>query len=90
MIDGWLRRRLMWYFRRRDVLDAHKRRDGSCRRCGACCIGCPGYNHNERSCRIYGMRPEICRRFPLTPEDIRHVSGCGFHFKEKPISAPVS
>lgn len=82
MKDGWLRRRIVWYLKRREVFEAHKGREGSCARCGACCSGCPFHDDKARACKVYRMRPDICRMFPLTPHDIRNVKTCGFRFKK--------
>ena len=82
MRDGWLRRRYMWYFRRKEVLDARERRSGECARCGKCCSLCIFHNPAAKACRIYKYRPEICRVFPLTHEDVENVPSCGFHFKK--------
>jgi len=35
-----------------------------------------------KACRIYGLRPDICRMFPLTPEDVRDAPTCGFSFRD--------
>ncbi|MFH0862007.1 MAG: YkgJ family cysteine cluster protein [Candidatus Altiarchaeota archaeon] len=82
MRDGWLRRRYMWYFRRKEVLDARERRAGECVRCGKCCSLCLFHNKKGSSCRIYRFRPAICRNFPLTAEDLERVSTCGYTFKK--------
>ena len=82
MKEGWLRRRYMWYFRRRMVKKFEESREGSCVRCGACCSGCLFYNEKGRFCRVYRHRPDICRAFPLTPEDIENVPTCGHSFRD--------
>jgi hypothetical protein len=82
MREGWFRRRWVWYFRRKEVLDAHKRREGGCARCGRCCRHCPFHDEKRGACRIYRMRPDVCRMFPLTPEDVKDIPTCGFRFKD--------
>ncbi|MFH1054827.1 MAG: YkgJ family cysteine cluster protein [Candidatus Altiarchaeota archaeon] len=82
MIDGWLRRRIVWYLRRHKVRETHSRREGRCVRCGACCNACPFYASKKGYCRVYKHRPNICRAFPLTPEDVRDARTCGFTFRK--------
>jgi Fe-S-cluster containining protein len=82
MKEGWLRRRYMWYFRRKEVLKATKKRTGACIRCGKCCSYCIFHDPKGKACRIYRWRPDICRNFPLTPEDVRDAPTCGYGFNK--------
>jgi hypothetical protein len=88
MKEGWLHRRYLWYLRRQKVLEARSRRSGACARCGRCCQHCPFHNAKRGECRIYRLRPDICRMFPLVPEDIRHIKTCGYSFKDNDQPAP--
>jgi hypothetical protein len=81
MMEGWLRRRFLWYFRKDVITRAQGKKDGECARCGACCIGCVFYKRQNSHCRIYARRPATCKVFPLTHEDIKNVPTCGYYFK---------
>jgi hypothetical protein len=81
MKEGWFRRRYLWYFKRRKVREYQAKREGSCKRCGQCCGWCPLYDRKNKSCRIYGFRPAICREFPLSPEDLKTLPDCGYSFR---------
>ncbi|NYT02942.1 MAG: hypothetical protein GKC10_09345 [Methanosarcinales archaeon] len=83
MIDGWIRRRVAWYLRREEVSAWQSMREGKCNRCGKCCRGCPAHDASGNRCRIYAHRPDICREFPLTPEDIQHIKNCGYKFNKQ-------
>jgi Fe-S-cluster containining protein len=74
-------------FRRDYVLSSRQRRRGECRRCGTCCrvfAKCTFLSGN--TCRIYGIRFDQCRAFPIDTSDIelvRDMGGeCGFWFEE--------
>ncbi|RQW80385.1 MAG: hypothetical protein EHM14_05000 [Methanothrix sp.] len=82
MRDGWLRRRLIWYFKRDVVNKWRAKRDGKCARCGKCCGSCIAHDLKNQRCRIYKLRPDICKAFPLTPEDILKLDNCGYEFKK--------
>jgi hypothetical protein len=81
MLDGWIRRRIVWYLKKKQVLAWQVRRGGGCVQCGKCCGLCPAHDAKNKRCRIYGIRPSICKAFPLTPEDLNNIHTCGFHFK---------
>jgi hypothetical protein len=83
MRQGWLRRRILWYFKRPQVVQAHQKRYGECLRCGHCCGHCIFYNRGKSTCRIYKFRPEICKAFPLTPHDTKDAPACGYTFKDE-------
>lgn len=83
MHDGWLRRRYLWYFRRQEVLNNRSRLKGGCARCGHCCGHCIFNDRKHGRCRIYKHRPDICRLFPLTADDIKNIPTCGFTFKDE-------
>ena len=38
------------------------------------------YENGIAVCTIYPNRPEFCRRYPETPEDL--IPGCGYYFEE--------
>jgi len=82
MLDGWIRRRIVWYARRKQVMIWRAKRSGDCARCGRCCQGCPAHDARGKRCKIYRLRPSICKAFPLTPEDIKKVHTCGYHFQK--------
>jgi len=82
MLDGWIRRRIVWYLKNKQVLAWQAKRYGECARCGKCCELCLAHDAKNKRCRIYGIRPSICKAFPLTPEDINKISTCGFYFKK--------
>ncbi|MBU0761749.1 MAG: YkgJ family cysteine cluster protein [Candidatus Altiarchaeota archaeon] len=82
MLDGWVRRRVLWYLRRGYVKKMSEKKIGKCTRCGTCCMGCPAYDKQGEKCRIYRLRPNICKAFPLTPDDNIKIKSCGFSFKE--------
>ena len=82
MRQGWLRRRYMWYLKRHKVLELQAKRHGQCARCGRCCSYCIFHDGKRGACRISRHRPEVCRMFPLTPEDIEHITTCGFSFRD--------
>jgi hypothetical protein len=82
MREGWLRRRYLWYLRRKEVMEARKKRDGQCVRCGSCCGHCIFHDPKNKRCRIYGLRPSICRMFPLNKQDVEDAKTCGFSFRD--------
>lgn len=72
-------------------------RKGQCNRCGQCCIGktysepridCPNLEFKEGKafCKIYEDRPESCRDFPTSAEELTGFSipikNCGFYFEK--------
>jgi hypothetical protein len=81
MFDGWIRRRIVWYLQRKQVVKWHAKREGKCARCGICCTPCLAFDKKNKRCRIYSIRPAICKEFPLTPDDIINVKECGFYFR---------
>lgn len=81
MIDGWFRRRYLWYLKKGHVLAWKEKREGECARCGRCCRGCPAFDAAKKRCKIYKVRPDVCKHFPLTPDDIKKIDTCGFRFK---------
>ncbi len=63
---------------------------GGCTSCGASCnlmFQCPHWNPNTRLCMVYEDRPNVCRLFPVSPQDIkdrdlvRNDVTCGFNFQ---------
>ncbi|OPY54319.1 MAG: Flagellin N-methylase [Methanosaeta sp. PtaU1.Bin112] len=80
MLDGWIRRRIIWYLNNKQVLEWRAKRHGQCARCGKCCGSCLAYDSKKKRCRIYRIRPSICKAFPLTPEDLDTIQTCGFYF----------
>ncbi|MDR0867476.1 MAG: hypothetical protein LBP75_03245 [Planctomycetota bacterium] len=91
---GKLRRFLLAY-RKHYLPRQLARRQGECRRCGACCrllFKCPflqiqadGATH----CRIHRRKPGNCQIFPINEKDLRDrdlyapESKCGFYFENK-------
>jgi Fe-S-cluster containining protein len=82
MLDGWIRRRFVWYLKNKQVLEWRNKRNGECARCGKCCEYCLAHDAMNKRCRIYRIRPSICKAFPLTPEDLNTIHTCGFYFKK--------
>ncbi|MBP8625041.1 MAG: YkgJ family cysteine cluster protein [Methanothrix sp.] len=82
MWDGWIRRRIIWYLNKREAVAWRAKRSGECVRCGRCCSLCLAHDGKNKRCRIYRIRPGICKAFPLTPEDVAGIHTCGFHFKK--------
>ncbi|HOU70380.1 MAG TPA: YkgJ family cysteine cluster protein [Methanothrix sp.] len=81
MWDGWIRRRVVWYLQKKKVTKWQAERSGECLRCGKCCGQCPALDTEKKVCRIYSIRPAICKAFPLTPDDLKNLK-CGFRFKK--------
>lgn len=42
-------------------------------------LPCP--QHVNERCSIYAERPSTCKDFPVSPEQIKHVPQCGYHFE---------
>lgn len=58
----------------------HARREGDCKRCGACCklpVRCPFYINKK--CSIYERRFKPCRVYPARKSDLVGVN-CGYRF----------
>lgn len=81
MWDGWIRRRIIWYFKKKEVIAWRAKRRGECARCGRCCSLCLAHDSKNKRCRIYRIRPSVCKAFPLTPEDVANIHTCGFYFE---------
>ena len=90
LAQGWSKLSRFWLVkaRRGYVVANRAKRSGECRRCGTCCrvfVKCIFLAGN--SCRIYGLRFDQCRAFPIDTNDIDLVrdmgSKCGFEFEEK-------
>lgn len=66
---------------------ADKKREGACRRCGACCeflMRCPFLRYNAAglaSCKIYRFRPWACIKYPLSEKHHETKEICGFWFR---------
>ncbi len=85
--QGWskVRRFLLVKFRGKYVKERLTLRAGECGRCTLCCkvfFRCPFLVDNK--CRIYGVRFEQCKAFPIDREDLDLVTRmggkCGFSF----------
>ena len=86
---GKIRRFYLSHFRRKFVREMHALREGSCHRCGRCCmiggIVCPFLGRRDDGtyyCRIYRIRPLQCRTFPITQADIEEARCPGFRFRD--------
>lgn len=73
-------------------LQNHYGLSGSCQHCSTSCnllFQCPHWDDTSSRCSVYEDRPNICRTFPITPQDIRDrnlvspETQCGFTFKKK-------
>lgn len=71
------------------ALQKHYGLSGECQHCSTSCkllFQCPHWDDATSRCSVYEDRPNICRTFPITPQDIRDrdlVSPnkpCGFTF----------
>ncbi len=74
-------------------LQEHYGLSGECQHCSTSCkllFQCPHWDDASSRCSVYEDRPNICRTFPITPQDIadRNLvspnTPCGFTFKKKP------
>jgi hypothetical protein len=94
LIRGKLKRFYAGHFRKCHVARRLATREGSCRRCGACCellFRCAFATRENglAACRIYGIRPINCRIFPMSPQDLAERNlilpdrPCGYYFKMK-------
>lgn len=45
---------------------------------------CQSFNPETKQCEIFGEKewPEVCRKFPLRPEDLKGLPNCGFRFEK--------
>jgi Fe-S-cluster containining protein len=86
---GRLRRIKLFIFNYNSIKKSLSLRKGECNQCGECCkflFVCPMlYKRNSKyACRIYKIRPPICRLFPLTYHDISGLkSKCDFYWNKK-------
>ncbi|MBM4316291.1 MAG: YkgJ family cysteine cluster protein [Deltaproteobacteria bacterium] len=73
-------------------LQKHYGLSGSCGHCSTSCkllFQCPHWDDNSSRCSVYEDRPNICRTFPITPQDIKDrnlvspETQCGFTFTKK-------
>jgi hypothetical protein len=73
-----------------EKLKAKHNISGGCVSCGASCnllFRCPHWDEKTHLCTVYELRPDVCKRFPITPADIddRNIilkeKPCGFNFK---------
>ncbi len=62
-------------------------RHGECNRCGKCCLGCPDYIEKYSQCKIYETRPDFCKEFPWSPEQIQNIPECSYTFEETGVIA---
>ncbi|MBI5778714.1 MAG: hypothetical protein HZA49_04600 [Planctomycetes bacterium] len=88
---GKIRRMFLVYLRPNKTRVALSVREGECRRCGACCaimFKCPALKGDNGTlhCKIYDLRSNVCKTFPINPKDIKDRDlimphkKCGFHF----------
>lgn len=73
-------------------LQKHYGLEGGCQHCSTSCkllFQCPHWDDSSSRCGVYEDRPNICRTFPITPQDIKDrdlcapESSCGFTFLNK-------
>ncbi len=92
---GKARRFYLGLFRRGYIGEQLEKRQGECRRCGACCqlgMACAFLKNHQpiTECRIHTARPMNCRIFPIDERDLvdRDLLApdlpCGFHFDGEP------
>jgi hypothetical protein len=88
---GKARRLYLGVFRQSYIRTQLTRRQGDCRRCGACCqmgIHCWFLKNHQpvTECKHHTKRPRNCRIFPIDERDLRDRDlvapdvPCGFHF----------
>ena len=74
-------------------LQRHYGISGQCEHCSTSCkllFQCPHWDDSSSRCSVYEDRPNICRTFPITPQDIEDrnlvspETRCGFTFKKNP------
>lgn len=69
-------------------------KQGNCLNCGLCCkqndpfLGLPQpcmfyQEHGDGHCKIYHVRPDVCRRYPIAPRDIACLPNCGYNFRDE-------
>jgi Fe-S-cluster containining protein len=69
------------------VLPVDKKRNGQCKRCGACCklpnvcLFLRFDEHGLAECSIYPIRPLNCRKYPRTKSELVTSSTCGHTFE---------
>jgi hypothetical protein len=92
LLRGRARRWFLNHFRREYVQQQLAKRQGECRRCGACCqmgIRCwkLSYGDGQSHCQSYnGRRSLNCRNFPIDERDLDERdlvapdTPCGYHF----------
>ena len=92
LIFGKFRRALLSIF----PLVAHKLQEhygisGGCQHCSTSCkllFQCPHWDDTSSRCGVYEDRPNLCRTFPITPQDIKDRNlvspntSCGFTFNK--------
>ncbi len=84
---GKIRRFYKSHFRKGEVEEMMRFREGECGRCGRCCkilFRCPFLVEQERTtyCMIYEKRFSQCRLYPIEPRDMLEVGGeCAFTFQ---------
>lgn len=62
-------------------------RHGECNGCGKCCLGCSHYTEEYPHCKIYEARPELCREWPWSPEQIKDIPECTYSFEATGVIA---
>lgn len=68
-------------------LPISKDRKGSCRQCGACCMlpnRCPFLGEGKEGfyCKVYRIRPLVCRKYPRVESEHVTKDICGYWWKE--------
>lgn len=72
-------------------LQDHYGLSGNCQHCSTSCkllFQCPHWDDTSSRCSVYEDRPNICRTFPITPQDIEDRNlvspntSCGFTFNK--------
>jgi len=87
--QGKLRRLVLTNVNKREAESRMAHRQGECDRCGECCkilFQCPFLTSNEEGehrCRIYGVRFNSCRFYPMQPEDLKEVDHCSYTFSSE-------
>ena len=89
-LAGQVRRQYLSRLRPDYVARMKARRQGECRRCGACCdltFHCPFLTNGGdcTGCRIYDKRTRTCRDFPIDARDLKLTRvPCGHYYEETP------
>lgn len=61
-----------WNRIRKDI----KQREGICKRCGQCCVGC--YFLGRFGCKLGFLKPIMCHLYPNRIDTLKKFKDCGY------------